>query len=103
MRQSKPLCLALAFLFGALSAQASGPRWVEGSPYYGQPGIPVVWYIDRPSYFTDPGDLSQYVNHAAADALVAAAAAVWTIPTSRMVLSYGGGLVEHVSSANVTF
>lgn len=97
------IALGIASLLAGPLAGASGPRWVTGEPYYYPPGNPVIWYIDRPSYFTDPGDLSPYVNHAAADALVAAAAGVWTIPTSRLVLSYGGALAEHVSSANVSF
>ena len=41
------------------------------------------------------------MNHAAADALVAAAAAVWNVPTSALVLAQGGTLAEHVSGANV--
>ena len=40
------------------------------------------------------------MNHAVADALVAAAAAVWNMPTSRLVLARGGALDEHVSGAN---
>ena len=46
------------------------------------------------------GDLSSSVNHAAADALVAAAANVWNVPTASLVLSRGGALDEHVSGAN---
>lgn len=79
----------------------AGPRWVTGPPWFYHVGYPVAWYTDSPQYFTDPGDLSQYVSHAQADALVAAAAGVWTIPTSRLVLGQGGLLNEHVSSANV--
>ena len=79
---------------------AAGPRWVTGAPYFTTNGQPVIWYTDTPQYFTDPGDLSYTVNHAAADAIVAAAAAVWNIPTSRLVLSQGGSLDEHVSGAN---
>jgi hypothetical protein len=60
----------------------------------------VVWYTSQPRYFTDPGDLSASVNNAAANALVAAAAAVWNVPTSAMVVAYGGALAEHVSGAN---
>jgi hypothetical protein len=60
----------------------------------------VVWYTNQPLYFTDPGDLSSSVNHAAADALVAAAASVWNVPTASLVLSRGGALDEHVSGAN---
>ncbi len=44
---------------------------------------------------------SPYVNHAAADALVNAAASVWTVPTANFNLLYGGALAEHASSANV--
>ncbi len=84
-------------------AMAGGPRWVTGLPYFSaaSPGQPVVWYTNHPLYFTDPGDLSMTVNHAAADALVAAAAAVWNVPTSALVLAKGGTLAEHVSGANV--
>ena len=62
--------------------------------------MPVVWYTNQPLYFTDPGDLSASVNHAAADALVAAAANVWNVPTASLVLAQGGTLDEHVSGAN---
>ncbi len=83
------------------AAGASGPRWVTGPPYFtGSSGQPVVWFTTQPRYFTDPGDLSTSVSHVAADALVAAAAGVWNVPTSAMVLAYGGALDEHVSGAN---
>jgi IPT/TIG domain len=59
-----------------------------------------MWYTSQPLYFTDPGDLSSSVNHAAADALVAAAANVWNAPTDSLVLAQGGLLDEHVSGAN---
>ncbi len=101
MRRNRAAC---ALLLCAISfAHASGPRWVTGAPYYYPVGDMVVWYTDQPQYFTDPGDLSPYVNHAAADALVAAAAGVWNVPTSRLILSYGGPLDEDVGSTNVTF
>jgi hypothetical protein len=93
-------CIAFALL-GAVAAFASGPRWITGPPYFTAPaGTPVVWFTTQPLYFTDPGDLSASVNHAAADALVAAAAGVWNVPTSAMVLANGGALDEHVSTAN---
>ncbi len=98
------VCVLLLLLTGMLwggSALASGPRWVTGSPYFTTVGHPVVWYTNSPLYFTDPGDLSASVDHAAADALVAAAAGVWNVPTSRLVLAQGGELAEHVSGANV--
>jgi len=79
---------------------AGGPRWVTGPPFFTTTGIPVVWYTNSPLYFTDPGDLSATVNHAAADALVAGAANVWNAPTDLLVLAQGGSLAEHVSGAN---
>ncbi len=93
---------ALALLLPASVALASGPRWVTGAPYFtnAAPGNPVVWGIGNISYFTDPGDLSAYANHAAADAIVAAAASVWNVPTASITLAQGGTLAEHVSSAD---
>ncbi|WP_433984673.1 IPT/TIG domain-containing protein [Tunturiibacter empetritectus] len=73
---------------------------MTGPPYFTTSGVPVVWYTKQPLYFTDPGDLSSSVNHAAADALVAAAAGVWNVPTASLVLAQGGALDEHVSGAN---
>jgi hypothetical protein len=91
------MCLVLA-----TTAQlwAGGPRWVTGPPFFRGAGNPVVWYTNHPLYFTDPGDLSSTVNHAAADAIVAAAASVWNVPSASLVLSQGGTLDEHVSGAN---
>jgi len=83
------------------TAFASGPRWATGAPYYATEGKPIVWYTSSPQYFTDPGDLSPYVNHDAADAIVKAAASVWTVPVANFNLLYGGTLAEHVSLANV--
>ncbi|HWG16925.1 MAG TPA: IPT/TIG domain-containing protein [Acidobacteriaceae bacterium] len=93
---------ALALLLPTSVGFASGPRWVTGPPYFtnAAPGNPVVWGIGNISYFTDPGDLSAYVNHAAADAIVAAAASVWNVPTASITLAQGGTLAEHVSSAD---
>jgi hypothetical protein len=93
--------LALALLLCTGTAWASAPRWVTGPPYFtGPSGQAVGWYTWRPLYFTDPADLSASVDHAAADALVAAAAGVWNVPTSGMVIAYGGSLNEHVSGDN---
>src|SRR5258707_5749375 len=94
------LLVALCWLAVAAPSWAGGPRWVTGSPYFTTAGVPVVWNTNQPLYFTDPGDLSSSVNHAAADALVAAAASVWNVPTASLVLSRGGALDEHVSGAN---
>jgi hypothetical protein len=93
--------IVIALLLGAGVAQASGPRWVTGPPYFtAASGNPVSWYTWQPLYYTDPGNLSASVNHAAADAIVAAAAGVWNVPTAGLTIAYGGALHEHVSSAN---
>jgi hypothetical protein len=94
------LTLVLCWLTASATSWAGGPRWVTGPPFFTTPGNGVVWYTTRPLYFTDPGDLSPSVNHAAADALVAAAANVWNVPTSSLVLARGGALDEHVSGAD---
>ena len=94
------MALGLATVVSGVAA-ASGPRWVTGPPYFTTSSQPVVWYTKAPLYFTDPGGLSSFVDHAAADTLVAAAAGVWNVPTSSLVLAQGGQLAEHVSSENV--
>ena len=99
-RQRIALTLVLCWFAPTAPSWAGGPRWVTGQPFFTTAGYPVIWYTNQPLYFTDPGDLSSSVNHAAADALVAAAANVWNVPTSRLVLSRGGALDEHVSGAN---
>jgi hypothetical protein len=95
------LTVVLCWFAGTAQSWAGGPRWVTGPPFFTTTGAgPVVWYTSQPLYFTDPGNLSASVNHAAADALVAAAASVWNVPTASLVLSRGGSLDEHVSGAN---
>jgi hypothetical protein len=111
------LCCRLAWIRGvALSccmawavgaAWAGGPRFISGTSGFTTAGLPMGWYTSQPMYFTDPGDLSATVTHAQADAMVAAAAAVWNIPTANVTLTQGGELAEHVvadgSSPNATF
>ncbi len=92
--------LVLCWFAAEATLWAGGPRWVTGPPYFTTSAVPVVWYTNQPLYFTDPGELSSSVNHAAADALVAAAANVWNAPTDSLVLAQGGSLAEHVSGAN---
>ncbi|MCU1251687.1 MAG: hypothetical protein JWQ49_4716 [Edaphobacter sp.] len=94
------LAVTLCWVASVAPSWAGGPRWVTGRPYFTTAGFPVVWYTNQPLYFTDPGNLSSSVSHAAADALVAAAANVWNVPTSSLVLSRGGALDEHVSGTN---
>ncbi len=96
-------CMALA----AGAAWAGGPRFISGTSGFTTAGLPMAWYTSQPTYFTDPGDLSTTVTHAQADAMVAAAAAVWNIPTANVTLAQGGELAEHVvadgSSLNAYF
>ena len=103
-----PRWVATAALFwmalaGALQARAGGPRFVTATYSWVGAGIPIPFYTSSPMYYTDSGNLSATVSHAQADAMVAAAAATWSVPTSKLVIQQGGELAEHVSSANVYF
>jgi hypothetical protein len=98
---SAALWIGLLAVVGAVGARASSSRWVTGPPYFTTEAALVIWYTNTPQYYTDPGDLSASVNHAAADAMVVAAANVWNVPSARMVLAQGGLLDEPVSGANV--
>ncbi len=103
-RVSRSVGTLVLVLFAASPAQAGGPRWHTGLPFYTNPdAAPVVFFTTAPLYFTDPGPLSANVSHAQADAMVAAAAATWNVPTSRLTLAQGGTLAEHVSGANTYF
>ena len=80
----------------------AGARYVAGPPFFtGTAGVPVGWRGPGLAYYTDPGDLSAFVTHAQADALVASAAGVWNVPVAGITLGRGGTLAEHVSGANV--
>ena len=94
--------VGVAVLMACAAANAAGPRWVSGPPFFWPQGVSLAWYTTHPTYFTDAGDLSASVNHAAADALVAQAAAVWNVPTASLVLTQGGSLDEHVTGASIT-
>jgi hypothetical protein len=64
----------------------------------------MAFYTSSPAYYTDPGNLNAAVSHAQADAMVAAAAATWNVPTSSLVLAQGGELAEHAEGGeNVYF
>jgi hypothetical protein len=100
LRRSWGTLVALVLVSGV--AWAGGPRYVTGPPFFtGPAGVPVGWKQANLMYYTDPGDLSGSVNHAAADALVAAAAGVWNVPVASISVGQGGELAEHVSGANV--
>ena len=95
-RQSRRAMVVAGLMLGAASAWAGGPRFITGTSGYTTAGVPMAWYTNAPMYFTDPGDLSATVTHAQADAMVAAAAMVWNIPTASVTLAKGGDLAEHV-------
>jgi hypothetical protein len=100
MRASRLLIWLLALLPGA--ASAGGPRFVTGPPFFtGAAGQAIGWKQPQLLYYTDPGALSATVDHAAADAIVAAAAGVWNLPVASITVAQGGTLAEHVSSRNV--
>ena len=93
---------AVLVLSAAMTAWAGGPRFVTGTGY-AQAGVAMAWYTPQPLYFTDSGALAANITHAQADAMVAAAANVWNVPTASLTLAQGGELAEHVSSANAYF
>ncbi len=84
-------------------AFAGGARFITGSGWGVPTGWNVIWGTTNLQYFTDPGPLSATVSHAQADAMVAAAAAVWNAPTSSISYTQGGELAEDVSTANTYF
>ena len=98
---------AMVLAMATAAAWAGGPRFITGTSGYATAGVPMAWYTSTPMYFTDPGDLNLNVSHAQADAMVAAAATVWNIPTANVTLAQGGALAEHViadgSSPNAYF
>jgi hypothetical protein len=101
MRSTRYRCLQCSLIVAGVvlataTAWAGGPRFVTGTSGYATAGVPMAWYTSQPMYFTDPGDLSSTVTHAQADAMVAAAAAVWNVPTANLTLAQGGVLGEHV-------
>ena len=95
-------CVAVLAAFPV--AWAGGPRFVTGTNFTGAPsGTVMSFFTPNPLYYTDPGNLNANVTHAQADAMVAAAAAIWNVPTSLLTLAQGGELTEHVSDANSYF
>jgi hypothetical protein len=91
------VCLMTSF------AWAGNPRFITGTNYGVGGGGVMPFYTVQPMYYTDPADLNASVTHAQTDAMVAAAASVWNVPTASLVLAQGGELAEHVSSANTYF
>jgi hypothetical protein len=102
MRLRDGLLFAVVLAGATASVWGSGPRYVTGPPFFtGKAGVAIGWKQANLMYFTDPGDLGPAVNHAAADALVAAAAGVWNVPVASITVGQGGALAEHVSGQNV--
>ncbi|MGH9588369.1 MAG: hypothetical protein ACRD3F_15575, partial [Acidobacteriaceae bacterium] len=94
--------LALAL---CASAYAGGPRYVAGTSYFdpAMAGKPILWANGILRYYTDLGDLSPTIPRSQANAMIAAAAAVWNaVPTAAVNISDGGDLSEDVSGANVS-
>jgi hypothetical protein len=93
--------VALLLVTGTAWA-GGGPRFVTGTQYP-TAGVFMAFYTPRVTYSTDVGALIATVSQAQADAMVAAAASVWNVPTANLTLAQGGVLAEHVSGANAFF
>src|SRR5271170_6628251 len=94
------LVLAIA---GGVPAYAGGPRWIAGSSYFNPSalGQPIIWKNGVVNFYTDLGDLSPTVTQAQANAMVAAAAALWSgIPTAALQINAAGSLAEDVNGTN---
>ncbi len=90
-------------LSGTPPAHAGGPRWVAGSSYFNPSvlGQPIVWKNGVVNYYTDLGDLSPTVTQTQANAMVAAAAALWSgVPTAALQINAAGSLAEDVNGSN---
>lgn len=73
--------IAVAMLFVLLQlAHAGGPKYVAGASFFdpGTKGTPLTWAGGALDYYTDQGDLSPLLQHAAADSLVNTAFSRWT-------------------------
>ncbi|HEY0794861.1 MAG TPA: IPT/TIG domain-containing protein [Acidisarcina sp.] len=93
----------IAVAMMALPGFGGGPRWVAGQSYFDPAamGKPVVWATGIVTYYTDLGGLSPTVNHAQADAMVAAAAGYWSgVPTAAVSIVFAGNLAEDVNGSN---
>lgn len=96
----------LTVILLSAAAHAGGPRYVAGVSTFdpSATGKPIVWANGDVQYYTDPGDLSPVLLHAAADALVADSFSRWTaVPTAALKATRAGALAEDVSGANVLY
>jgi hypothetical protein len=88
---------------GSSDTLAAGPRWVAGKGYFDPAvlGQPLVWKNGVVNYYTDLGDLSPAVTQAQANAMVAAAASLWSsVPTAALQINAAGSLAEDVNGSN---
>jgi hypothetical protein len=95
--------LVIPAIASTIAAYAGGPRWVAGGSYFNPSalGQPIVWRNGVVNYYTDLGDLSPTVTQVQANAMVAAAAALWSgIPTAGLQISAAGSLAEDVNGSN---
>ncbi len=95
--------LVMLGIGGSVPVFAGGPRWVAGSGYFAPSvlGQPIVWRNGVVTYYTDLGDLSPTVTQAQANAMVAAAAELWSgIPTAALQINAAGSLAEDVNGSN---
>jgi IPT/TIG domain len=86
-------------------AKAGGPKYVAGSSFFDptEKGVPLTWEGGSVNYYTDQGDLSPLVQHAAADSLVATAFDRWaSVSTVALATTLRGQLAEDVNGTNVT-
>jgi hypothetical protein len=86
LRVALRVAAGCALMFAAVANWAGGPRFISGTSGYATAGVPMAWYTNAPKYFTDSGALASTVTHAQSDAMVAAAANVWNVPTANLTL-----------------
>jgi hypothetical protein len=90
----------LLLLLWSAALHAGNPRFVAGTQWTNA-GKPMGWYRNDVQYFVDAGALSSTVNHAAAVAVLDAAAAVWNLSGLPLSLKNGGSLADDVNAGNV--
>ncbi|MBA3916857.1 MAG: IPT/TIG domain-containing protein, partial [Acidobacteriales bacterium] len=80
-----------------------GPGLVAGASFFDPvvKGVPLTWQGGQVTYYTDQGNLSSLLPHAAADSFVADAFSRWTgVTTAAITATRAGQLGEDVSGAN---
>ncbi|MFP5249325.1 MAG: hypothetical protein ACLGP3_05825 [Acidobacteriota bacterium] len=96
--------LAMVALLAGPAAWAGGPKYVAGVSFFNPAaaGQPLHWAGGQVNYYVDPGPLNDSVSHGQAQAMVDAAASLWSaVPTAGVTLVDQGALNEDVSGANI--